>query len=126
MNKIFPIVFCLILVLNFSSSFSLDRINDSKLNSAYTTGGNRNDGSNGNNNETDLSSKVCYSIAEATGVRITIFDVFAREVATVVNEFQQPGSYEADLNKIDLPAGTYYYKIQTGSNTQVNKIVLVK
>ena len=72
------------------------------------------------------SAKICYTIAKATGVRITVYDILAREVKTIVNEYQQAGTYETEIDGANLSSGTYYYKIQTGDSTKVKKIVLTK
>ncbi len=72
------------------------------------------------------SSKIRYTLIKPTGVRITVYDILAREVKTLVNEYQQAGSYEADMQSANISAGTYYYKIQTGDSTKVRKIVLTR
>ncbi len=71
-------------------------------------------------------AKISYTIAKSTGVRITVYDILAREVKTIVNEYQQAGTYETDIDGANLSSGTYYYKIQTGDYTKVKKIVLTK
>jgi len=64
-------------------------------------------------------------------VTLTIYDVLGREVATLVNEKLQPGTYEVEWpapsgNASDFPSGVYFYKLETGDFSQTKKMVLMK
>jgi hypothetical protein len=65
-------------------------------------------------------------------VKLVIYDLLGREVATLVNEELKPGSYEADWDASNFSSGVYFYKIiagapSTGSGfTETKKMVLMK
>ncbi len=52
---------------------------------------------------------------ENINVTLKVYDILGKEVATLVNKEQQPGSYEAKFNASDLPSGVYLYRINTGN-----------
>jgi hypothetical protein len=59
-------------------------------------------------------------------VQIKVYDLFGREVATLVNQKQAPGNYSVQFNGSKLPSGIYFYKLQSGSFAQTRKMILMK
>ena len=55
-----------------------------------------------------------------------MYDLLGQEIATLVNETLQPGSYEVEWNAANYPSGVYFYKLQAGSYSQTKKLVLLK
>lgn len=55
-----------------------------------------------------------------SNVKLVVYDLLGREVATLVNEELKPGTYEADWDASNFSSGVYFYKIifrQAGSST---------
>ncbi|NOS84167.1 MAG: T9SS type A sorting domain-containing protein, partial [Ignavibacteria bacterium] len=67
-----------------------------------------------------------FRIAEFGLVKLTVFDMLGKEVAKLVNQQLQPGSYEADWDASAFPSGVYYYKLESGNFTETKKMVLIK
>jgi hypothetical protein len=63
---------------------------------------------------------------EASNVKLIIYDILGRDVATLVNEQLKPGSYEVEWDATNYPSGVYFYKLQTESFSETKKMVLVK
>jgi hypothetical protein len=59
-------------------------------------------------------------------VRLIVFDILGREVAVLVNEQLNPGTYEVEWNADNFPSGVYYYELVSGEFRQTNKMILVK
>jgi hypothetical protein len=59
-------------------------------------------------------------------VSLRVFDIVGREVATLVNETKEAGSYEVNFNASQLASGVYLYKLQVGNFTSVKKLMLMK
>lgn len=61
-------------------------------------------------------------------VTLKIYDILGRDVATLVNEYQKPGTYnyQFSINNYKLPSGVYFYKLQTGNFIQTKKMVILK
>jgi hypothetical protein len=55
-----------------------------------------------------------------------IYDILGREVATLVNDVKQPGSYSVTWNAAGLSSGVYVYRLTAGSFSQSREMVLVK
>ncbi len=79
------------------------------------------------------STKIKYSIpnsplpfGKGLGVRLEVYDILGREVATLVNEKQRPGNYEVTFDGAKLSSGIYFYKLQAGSFVQTKKMILLK
>ncbi len=94
------------------------------------------------------STKIKYTIPAVTfrqaqsdnWVTLIVYDVLGNEIATLVNEEKQPGTYEVEFN-IDshsgevrnLPAGRqglvsgiYFYQLRAGDFVETKKMILIK
>ncbi|HQF43994.1 MAG TPA: T9SS type A sorting domain-containing protein [Ignavibacteriaceae bacterium] len=72
------------------------------------------------------STKISYSIKEEGLVTLKVYDVLGTEIAVLVNENKPAGVYEVNFNASGLPSGMYIYKLQSGSFTDVKKMLLTK
>jgi len=55
-----------------------------------------------------------------------VFDILGREIVTLVNEAKASGKYEVEFDGSELPSGTYIYKLTTGDNISIKKMLLIK
>ncbi len=75
---------------------------------------------------------ISYHLEVGNHVQLKVYDTPGREVATLVNEEQQPGEHNIifDTAKIsngnELTSGVYFYRIQAGKNSATGKMVLQK
>lgn len=72
------------------------------------------------------STTIRYSIINPDLVRIKVYDILGREVATLVNEFKQAGFFEVQFNSAGLASGIYLYRIESGKFIQTKKMILLK
>jgi photosystem II stability/assembly factor-like uncharacterized protein len=77
------------------------------------------------------STKIRFEIppidrSHAFDVQIIIYDMLGREVALLVNEELNPGSYSVTFDGSNYASGVYYYTIYAGSFTDTKKMMLVK
>ncbi len=68
------------------------------------------------------STTIKYSIpnVETLGhasVRLVVYDILGKEVATLVNENQNPGYYEVEFDASKMATGIYIYELQAGAST---------
>jgi hypothetical protein len=59
-------------------------------------------------------------------VKLIVYDILGREVAVLVNEQLNPGTYEALWDGTNYTSGIYFYKLMTGDNNETKKMVLIK
>ncbi len=74
---------------------------------------------------------VQFTVERNSRVTLNVYDMLGREVRTLLDETKNPGSYKIvwdgrDSNGISVSSGTYFVRMETGSNAQVRKIVLQK
>lgn len=74
------------------------------------------------NPKTDIS----FQIADGGFVTLKIYDVLGREVATLVNEQLQAGTFTASWDASGQPSGVYYYRLTSGSFSETRKLTLIK
>ena len=85
------------------------------------------------------STVIRFSIPGSVGVaymrplQLKVYDVLGREVAMLVNQQMQPGSYSVDWDAANYPSGVYFYRLVVGDNsnnggefTQTKKMLLIK
>lgn len=72
------------------------------------------------------STNFTYQISKTGFVSLKIYDVLGREVATLANEVKQAGSYSATWNAARVGSGIYFCKMQSGSFSDVKKLILMK
>jgi len=71
-------------------------------------------------------TNIKFSIPTSGVVKLVVFDVMGREVATMVNQNLNAGSYIADFDASKLASGIYFYKLITADFTDTKKMMLVK
>ncbi|GIK62033.1 MAG: T9SS type A sorting domain-containing protein [Ignavibacteriota bacterium] len=72
------------------------------------------------------STKIEYSITEASFVQLKVYDILGNEVAELVNEEQTAGTYRADFSGENLSSGLYIAKLQADNFTKTIKMSLLK
>lgn len=77
------------------------------------------------------ATKIKYSIPATIGgnksvVSLKVFDLLGKEVATLVNEEKQSGTYEAEFIENGLASGIYFYQLKTNNFVQTKKMLLLK
>jgi hypothetical protein len=68
---------------------------------------------------------------QSSDVKLIVYDILGKEVATLVSEKLNAGTYESQFSIISitnnqLSSGIYFYKLSTESFTDVKRMVLIK
>ncbi len=74
------------------------------------------------------TTTLTYRLSKASDVRLDVFDVLGRKVATLVNARQGAGNYRVDFNaaQFNLASGLYFYRLTAGSQSETRKMILSK
>jgi len=72
------------------------------------------------------STKIKFSIPQASNVKITVFDITGKEVSTLINNQVEAGIHTVNFDSKDLSSGVYFYNITAGSFTKTMKMILSK
>lgn len=76
------------------------------------------------------STVISYNVMDNANVSIKVYDMTGREVRTLVNTFQNAGTYSVNFNASDLASGIYFYVLRVNSGsmeiTKTMKMILTK
>ncbi|HEY6193180.1 MAG TPA: T9SS type A sorting domain-containing protein [Bacteroidota bacterium] len=69
---------------------------------------------------------ISYEIPTPTPVVLKVYDLFGREVATLVDGVQDAGFKSVQWDATGMASGVYFYRLSAGRFTQTRKLVLVR
>lgn len=72
------------------------------------------------------STTISFSLPTAALVRLTIYDMLGREVATLVKGWRDAGKYDVSFDASHLATGLYLYRLQAADVTVTKRMMLVK
>ena len=67
-----------------------------------------------------------FSLPQSGYITLNVYDIFGKEVASLVAENLSAGRYTAKWNAANFASGMYYYRIQAGQFQETRKLVLLK
>jgi spore germination protein YaaH len=79
------------------------------------------------------TTNIIYKLSTASKVQLKIYDLLGREIMTLVNEFQQTGTYiyhfsstlfQGNKSKYQLSSGIYFYRLTAGNFSDAKKMIL--
>lgn len=75
------------------------------------------------------TTNISYELYDASYVKLKVFDLIGKEIATLVDANQTKGTYTVtfDASKYaNLTSGIYFYKLETEKYSEVKKMILTK
>ncbi len=72
------------------------------------------------------STVINYELPKAVYVRLVVYDMLGREVATLINGTQDAGYKSVEFSAENLPSGIYAYRLTAGTFVEVKKMALLK
>ncbi|MDG5766228.1 endo-1,4-beta-xylanase [Balneolales bacterium ANBcel1] len=73
------------------------------------------------------TTQIRYEISDQANVSLKVYDITGRLVQTLVsNTTQTPGQYSVTFDGSNLASGVYLYRLQAGSFSDVQRMMLVK
>ena len=72
------------------------------------------------------NTTITYSISVKSDVVIELFNALGQRVSILLNGEIEAGSYQVNLNAVNLPGGIYFYRLRAGGYIAVRKMVLMK
>jgi hypothetical protein len=75
-------------------------------------------------------TKISWQAPISGWQTLKVYDILGNEIATLVNEFKDAGSYEIEFNPSSIKhypsSGVYFYRLQAGNFVEIKKMVLLK
>jgi len=72
------------------------------------------------------ATKIVYGLPAQARVKLEVYDLLGRVVATLVDKQQQAGQHTVEFDGSKLPSGFYIYRLSTPNQTIARKMVLIK
>jgi hypothetical protein len=72
------------------------------------------------------ATTIRYSLAQPGQVKLRVYDLLGRLVATLVDDKQNAGVYNVPFDARNTASGLYFYRIEAGEFTQVKKMLVLK
>jgi hypothetical protein len=73
------------------------------------------------------STTIKYNITTTDVVKLKVFNALGQEVATLVNEQKEPGTYSVNWDAKGVASGVYYYRLEVGNTIlPAKKAILLK
>lgn len=72
------------------------------------------------------TTNIKFSVLNSSVVTLKIYSSLGQEVATLVNEKLNSGTYRVDWNAADFTSGIYYYTIKSREFAETKKMLLIK
>jgi len=73
------------------------------------------------------TTTINFTLPEKTNVNLKVYNILGSQVAEVLNEVKDAGSYSVNFKAQGLSSGIYIYKISTGSGKEISrKMTLLK
>ncbi|HKJ34447.1 MAG TPA: T9SS type A sorting domain-containing protein [Balneolales bacterium] len=69
---------------------------------------------------------ISYTLNQAGPVTLQVYNALGQKIATLVNGTQSAGSHRITFIAKGLNSGVYFYKLKSGSFTQIKKMMLIK
>lgn len=69
---------------------------------------------------------IHYNITKTGKIKLTVYDILGKEISTLVNKIQTPGSYKLRFSGEDLSSNIYFYRLETTEGIITKKMILLK
>ncbi len=77
-------------------------------------------------NPSIISSKVEFEVNENGNIKLYIIDAKGSIITECINNYLSIGKYSYTINTNDMPAGTYFYVLETPNNRKVKSMQVIK
>ncbi len=72
------------------------------------------------------STVISFTITSSQLVTLKVYNAIGEEVRTLINSGLAKGTYNINFNAAGLSSGMYFYRLESGSQVQVKKMMLLK
>ena len=71
-------------------------------------------------------TNINFSVPARSFVSLKVYDLNGKEISALVNKDMEAGNYSFSFNASELSTGVYFYKMVSGSFSEVKKLMVVK
>ncbi|MDI6765615.1 MAG: T9SS type A sorting domain-containing protein [Bacteroidota bacterium] len=71
-------------------------------------------------------TEIHYGLPFDAHVTLKVYNILGREIITLADEMQTAGYKSVNFDASNLPSGVYFYQIQMGKFSNINKMILIR
>jgi hypothetical protein len=73
------------------------------------------------------ATNISYSLQKSNKVTLRVYNLIGEEIHTLINEFQEPGTYSTIFSATEYPGGIYFYELKIGNEfVETKKMILAR
>ena len=72
------------------------------------------------------STTIGYQLSEVSNVKLNVYDILGRHVATLINSKQNPGNYRVVFDASKMASGVYFYRLEVKNYIATRKMAVIK
>jgi hypothetical protein len=72
------------------------------------------------------ATKIAFNLTSSGLATLTVYNILGQKVATVFQKQMDAGTHEVDFNASHLGTGVYFYRLESGNNYAVKKMMVLK
>lgn len=72
------------------------------------------------------STTIEYSLPHSGKVKLSVYDILGRQIAVLVDEYQNAGTYRVVFDASGLSSGIYIYRLREDSHSEVKLMMLIR
>ena len=70
------------------------------------------------------STAISFTLPEKEQISLSVYNLTGQEIATLIDDYQDAGSYIIPFNAEGLPSGKYIYILRVGNRYHTNVMTL--
>jgi hypothetical protein len=71
-------------------------------------------------------TQISFTLPRPAEVWLGVYDINGREVERLLKARKPAGTYRLTFDAANLPAGTYFYRLQAGSSVEVKRMIVIR
>jgi hypothetical protein len=72
------------------------------------------------------TTTIQFTIVNRQSTIVNVYDLLGREVAVLVNEVKEPGTYTVQWDANGVSGGVYFYRLRAGDFVQTKRMLMLK
>jgi photosystem II stability/assembly factor-like uncharacterized protein len=76
-------------------------------------------------NPVTQSTIISFTLPEPSYITLTLYDATGREVAALMNGFMDAGEHDVPFQRGNTPSGVYFYRLESGGQSQTQAMVIL-
>jgi hypothetical protein len=72
------------------------------------------------------ATKILFRLVNAAHTTLAVYNVLGQKIATLLSQNLDAGTHEVEFDASKLTTGVYFYRLESGKNSAVKKLMLLK